>query len=165
MRGLTDKDVALLNEGRDGVIGWEEEEADGEDEEAETVGEPLHVIFRFHEHGGHHHTHDCQHHLPWEEELRCAPDIGEVAAHKDPYLREVGVGKFGSEVVVPAAKAGGDVGSQVVYLIHSVVTAMRSWGAWEYLIRVCIVTCRTAPIHKKILRVSVFKLLYVLIMI
>lgn len=59
---LSDENETLLNEGRDGIIGRKEEEADGEDEEADAVCDSLQVWFRVLEHGGHRDTHDGEDH-------------------------------------------------------------------------------------------------------
>lgn len=56
--GLAYEDEALLDEGWDGVVRREEEDAGGEDEEAEAVGDALEVLWRVGEHGGHHQSHE-----------------------------------------------------------------------------------------------------------
>lgn len=56
---LSNEYEALLDESRDGVIGREKEETDGEDDEAEASGDSLGVILGIEEHGGHHEPHDC----------------------------------------------------------------------------------------------------------
>ena len=64
MGGLPDEDEALLDESRDGVVGREEEDADGEDEEAETACDSLNVFSRVFEQGGHHKPHNYEDHKP-----------------------------------------------------------------------------------------------------
>ncbi|GFZ18882.1 pentatricopeptide repeat (PPR-like) superfamily protein [Actinidia rufa] len=104
VRGLTDKDEALLDESGDSVVGGEEEEADGEDEEAEVVGDALEVILGVLEHGGHHEAHDGENPPVGKERARGSVDVGEVSAHEDPYLG--GVGVFGGEVVLAVGRHG-----------------------------------------------------------
>jgi len=62
MRSFPYEDEPLLDEGWDGIIGREEEEAHCEDEEAEAVGDSLQILFRVVEHGGHHEPHEGKNH-------------------------------------------------------------------------------------------------------
>lgn len=100
MRSLTDEDETLLDEGRDGVVGGEEEEADSEDEEAEAVGDALEGIRRILEHCGHHETHDGEDYEPGEEELWGSLNVLEVPAHENPSLGNKWVGEFRTKVVM-----------------------------------------------------------------
>jgi len=86
VRSFPYEDEPFLDEGRDSIIGREEEEADCEDEEAEAVGDSLQIFFRVVEHGGHHEAHEGQNHESREEKLRGAPYVYEVAANEYPYL-------------------------------------------------------------------------------
>lgn len=133
VRGLPDEDEALLDEGRHGVVGGEEEDADGEDEEAEAVGDPLRVVLGLGEHGGHQEPHHREHHQPRQEQLRRAPDVGEVAPHQHPHLPDVRVGEFAPVAQRVDAHAGGARRvrrrpvrrRQVVVLVHRVRAAHR----------------------------------------
>ena len=49
MRSFADKNEAFLDKSRDSVVGREKEEADGENEETETICDSLEITFRMKE--------------------------------------------------------------------------------------------------------------------
>lgn len=144
--GLANEDEALLDEGWDGVVGGEEEEADGEDEEAEAVGDALGGVLGLEEHGGHHQAHNGQHHLAGQKQLRRAPDVGEVAPHQYPHLPAVGVGELGAQdrlrILCAPRAAAPHVRALVVILVHSVVAAVGRRRARQDLVGVGVVARR-----------------------
>lgn len=139
VRGLPDEDEAFLDEGGDCVVGGEEEEADGEDEEAKTVRDALSVCFRVHEHGCHHDAHHGQDHEPGQEELGGSLYVLEVATHQDPGFGEERVVELWTELEARLRGGGSEPWGQVVVLVDRVVAAVRSRGVREDFDRVGVV--------------------------
>jgi hypothetical protein len=163
VRRLPDEDEALLDEGRHGVVGGEEEDADGEDEEAEAVGDALRVVLGLGEHGGHQEPHHRQHHQPRQEQLRRAPDVGEVAPHQHPHLPDVRVGELAPVPQRVDAHPGGARRvrgravrrRQVVVLVHRVRAAQRRRRSHHDVRRVPVVAGAVAGAWPPVLLVLV----------
>uniref|UniRef100_A0A0E0QR67 Uncharacterized protein n=1 Tax=Oryza rufipogon TaxID=4529 RepID=A0A0E0QR67_ORYRU len=87
VRPLPDEDEPLLDEGWHGVVGGEEDEADGEDVEVE---QPVHrrdvAGAEAAEHGGEDDRHRREHHLPREEQLRRAHHVEHRAPRQHRHL-------------------------------------------------------------------------------
>lgn len=132
MGGLADEYESFLDEGWNSVVGGEEEEADGEDEETETVCDSLHAFSWMGEHGGHHHPHHCEHYQSRKKQFGCTPDVYEVAAHENPGFRQERIGKFWCKLFVLVG-ALSNFWCEIVVFIHRVVAAMRRGSARKNL--------------------------------
>uniref|UniRef100_A0A0D3H6N1 TPR repeat-containing thioredoxin TDX n=2 Tax=Oryza barthii TaxID=65489 RepID=A0A0D3H6N1_9ORYZ len=101
VRPLPDEDEPLLDEGRHGVVGGEEDEADGEDVEVE---QPVHrrdvAGAEAAEHGGEDDRHRREHHLPGEEQLRRAHHVEHRAPRQHRHLPRPRVGELGTMAAV-----------------------------------------------------------------
>lgn len=129
---LSHENETLLDEGRDGVVWREEEEADGEDEEADAVCDSLQVAFGAYEHGGHHEAHYGEDDKSWEEKLRRTVDVLEVSAHEYNGLGEEWINELWAQVFVRrhGVLVRNTVRGEIVVFIDGVVTALRCRSPW-----------------------------------